>query len=104
MDQLQPATIAIIVVVFSIQRFDSSKPELNITRLRIPAAPHSRIAAGTSSGRTLRLKGRGFTRKDGSRGDQLVTLEISLPEADDDLAKRLEGWRDARDLRGRFGV
>ena len=62
------------------------------------------VAPGSSSGRTLRLKGRGFGRKDGTRGDQLVTLQIELPPEDADLAARLEGWRDARDLRGRFGV
>ena len=62
------------------------------------------VAPGSSSGRTLRLKGRGFTRKDGSRGDQLVTLEISLPEQDADLASRLEGWSDSRPLRSRLGV
>jgi hypothetical protein len=32
-----------------------------------------------------------------------VTLEIALPEGDADLAQRLEGWRDSRDLRARFG-
>lgn len=62
------------------------------------------VAPGSSSGRTLRLKGKGFSRKDGTRGDQLVTLQIELPAADADLAARLDGWRDGRDLRGRFGV
>jgi len=62
------------------------------------------LAPGTSSGKTLRIKGRGFTRKDGTRGDQLVTIEIALPEGDADLVKRLEGWRDERQLRARFGV
>jgi DnaJ-class molecular chaperone len=62
------------------------------------------VAPGSSSGKTLRLKGRGMTRRDGSRGDQLVTLEIDLPARDEDLAKRLEGWRDPRDLRGKLGV
>lgn len=62
------------------------------------------VAPGSSSGKTLRLKGRGFTRKDGSRGDQLITLEIALPESDADLVARLEGWRDPRDLRAKFGV
>jgi len=62
------------------------------------------VAPGSSSGRTLRLKGRGFTRKDGSRGDQLVTIEIALPEGDEDLARRLEGWRDSRPLRAKLGV
>ncbi len=62
------------------------------------------VAPGSSSGKTLRLKGKGFTRKDGTRGDQLVTLEVQLPESDPDLAQRLEGWRDSRNLRARLGV
>ena len=61
------------------------------------------VAPGSSSGKTLRLKGKGMTRKDGSRGDQLVTIQIDLPMADADLAGRLEGWRDERDLRGKLG-
>jgi DnaJ-class molecular chaperone len=61
------------------------------------------IAPGSSSGKTLRLKGKGFTRKDGTRGDQLVTIEIMIPE-DADLARRLEGWRDERPLRAKLGV
>jgi len=62
------------------------------------------VPAGSSSGKVLRLKGKGMTRKDGSRGDQLVTIEIVLPEGDEDLAKRLEGWRDGRDVRAKLGV
>jgi len=62
------------------------------------------VAPGSSSGKTLRIPGKGFSCKDGSRGDQLVTLEIQLPEGDADLAKRLEGWTDTRNLRGRLGV
>ncbi|MBW8785732.1 MAG: DnaJ domain-containing protein [Novosphingobium sp.] len=62
------------------------------------------VAPGSSSGKTLRLKGKGFSRKDGSRGDQLVTLEIAIPHSDPDLASRLEGWRDTRDLRSKLGV
>ena len=62
------------------------------------------IAAGSSSGKVLRLKGKGFLRKDGNRGDQLVNLEIDLPEGNSELAKRLEGWQDERPLRGKLGV
>ncbi|MCK9541800.1 MAG: DnaJ domain-containing protein [Novosphingobium sp.] len=62
------------------------------------------VAPGSSSGKTLRLKGKGFTRKDGTRGDQLVSLEIALPTDDADLARRLEGWRDTRALRAKLGV
>lgn len=62
------------------------------------------VAPGSSSGKTLRLGGKGFTRKDGGRGDQLVTLEVQLPEGDAELIQRLEGWRDPRNLRARLGV
>jgi len=62
------------------------------------------VAPGSSSGKTLRLKEKGFSRKGGGRGDQLVTLEVQVPANDADLAKRLEGWKDPRDLRGKLGV
>jgi len=62
------------------------------------------VAPGTSSGKTLRLKGRGMSRKDGTRGDQLVRLEITLPDADEDLSKRLEGWSHPGNPRARLGV
>ena len=62
------------------------------------------IKPGTSGGTVMRLKGRGFTKKSGDRGDQLVTLEIDLPGDDPDLVSRLEGWNDSRNLRARLGV
>ena len=62
------------------------------------------VATGSTSGKTLRLKGRGFTRKNGERGDQLVTLLVDVPADNADLQARLEGWRDSRDLRGKFAV
>jgi DnaJ-class molecular chaperone len=62
------------------------------------------VAPGSGSGKVLRLKGRGFTTKDGGRGDQLVTLEIDLPEDVSELAAKLEGWRDPRNVRGKLGV
>jgi DnaJ-class molecular chaperone len=49
------------------------------------------IPKGSSSGKVLRLKGKGFTRKNGQRGDQLVTLQVDVPD-DPDLARFLEGW------------
>jgi len=58
------------------------------------------VPPGTSSGSRLRLRGKGVKRPDGSRGDQLVRVEIVAPKgaADDpetrklleDLAKRTE--------------
>jgi DnaJ-class molecular chaperone len=76
-------------------------------KIKVPTAEGAvmlTVAPGTSSGKTLRLKGKGFTRKDGNRGDQLVTIEVQLPEGDEELARRLEGWRDPRNLRARMGV
>jgi len=61
------------------------------------------IKPGTDGGTVLRLKGKGFSKKDGERGDQLVTLEIQLPKDLSDLAKRLEGWKDESDPRSNLG-
>ena len=80
---------------------------VNGARLKVPTADGAvmlSVAPGSSSGKTLRLKEKGFSRKDGSRGDQLVTLEIDLPPADADLQSRLEGWTDRRNLRAKLGV
>jgi len=49
------------------------------------------IPKGSSSGKVLRLKGKGFTGKNGQRSDQLVTLQVDVPD-DAELAKFLEGW------------
>lgn len=64
------------------------------------------IPAGTSSGRTLRLKGKGFHRKGGGRGDQLVTLMVELPADDAALRSFVEEWaaRDAGNPRAAMGV
>lgn len=80
---------------------------VNGGQVKVPTAEGAvmlTIGAGTSSGKTLRLKGKGFSRKDGTRGDQLVTIEVQLPEGDADLVERLAGWRDPRNLRARLGV
>ena len=53
------------------------------------------IPAGSSSGQTLRLKGKGFTGKSGTRGDQLVTIEIALPAGDPALTEWAEKNRTA---------
>ena len=62
------------------------------------------VAAGSSSGKVLRMKGKGFSKKGGGRGDQLVTLEIHLPADIADLSARLDGWKDDSDIRGSMGV
>lgn len=62
------------------------------------------IKPGTNGGTVLRLKGKGFSRKGGQRGDQLVTLEIQLPGDLEELRRRLDGWRDQSDPRGSLGI
>jgi DnaJ-class molecular chaperone len=63
------------------------------------------IPAGSSSGRVLRLKGKGFHKKGGERGDQLVTLMIHLPADDAELKAFVEGWETGRrNPRGALGV
>ena len=52
------------------------------TDLRVPTMDGSvtvRVAAGTPSGRTLRVRGRGVPKRDGGNGDLLVTLEVEVP-------------------------
>ena len=62
------------------------------------------VPAGTSSGKTLRLRGKGFTGKDGRRGDQLVTLHIDVPADDPAIRALVEDWQDARPVRAHLGV
>ena len=38
-----------------------------------------KIPAGSQNGKRLKLKGRGWSRKDGARGDHLVNLKIQIP-------------------------
>jgi DnaJ-class molecular chaperone len=52
------------------------------------------IPKGASSGRVLRLRGRGVTRADSSAGDALIELRIVMPtEIDAKLTAFMEGWR-----------
>jgi molecular chaperone DnaJ len=39
-----------------------------------------KIPAGTSSGRTFRLRGRGIKQADGSASDLLATVQVVVPE------------------------
>jgi DnaJ-class molecular chaperone len=50
------------------------------------------IPKGSSSGKALRIKGRGFSDKSGVRGDLLVTLQVELPEADPALERFVAEW------------
>jgi molecular chaperone DnaJ len=55
-----------------------------------------KLAPGTANGRTLRVRGRGATRKDGTKGDLLVTVEVVVPDKLNDKARdAVEAFRDA---------
>ncbi|MFV0280878.1 MAG: DnaJ C-terminal domain-containing protein [Rhodoblastus sp.] len=55
------------------------------------------IPAGSSSGRKLRLRGKGLESATGTRGDLYVTLQIVLPETPDpELETLMRRWRDQR--------
>jgi DnaJ-class molecular chaperone len=62
------------------------------------------IPKGTTSGRVLRLKGRGFSDKSGKRGDQLVTVQVDLPAGDAALQAFAEKWDGAGNPRASLGV
>jgi DnaJ-class molecular chaperone len=68
-------------------------------KVRVPTldgAVELAIPAGTNSGRTFRLKGKGLKAKGGS-GDLLATVRIVLPERTDDAFKEMmKSWRDTK--------
>ena len=64
-------------------------------KIKVPTVDGSvmlSVPKGSSSGKVLRLKGKGFHAKGGTRGDQLVTLMVDVPVDDDELARFVEGW------------
>jgi DnaJ-class molecular chaperone len=69
-------------------------------KVRVPTldgAVELAIPAGTNSGRTFRLKGKGLKDKSGT-GDLLATVRIMLPERSDDEAFKalMKTWRDSK--------
>jgi len=77
-------------------------------KVRVPTldgAVELAIPAGTNSGRTFRVRGKGLTAKSGA-GDLLATVRIVLPErVDDDFKELMKMWRDKDpyDPRGGMG-
>jgi DnaJ-class molecular chaperone len=69
-------------------------------KVRVPTldgAVELAIPAGTSSGRTLRIKGKGVVSKGAPVGDLLVSIRIVLPErADSELEELMRKWRDKK--------
>lgn len=55
------------------------------------------VPKGSSSGRTLRIKGKGFHRADGTRGNQLVRLMVHLPSGDAELEEFARTWAKHHD-------
>jgi DnaJ-class molecular chaperone len=52
------------------------------------------VPKGASSGRVLRLKGKGVPRANGSRGDEYVKLKVALPEKPDpELESFVAQWQ-----------
>jgi DnaJ-class molecular chaperone len=47
------------------------------------------IPPGTSSGKKLRLRGKGAHRDDGTRGDEYAVVRIVLPESVDERGREL---------------
>jgi len=76
-------------------------------KVRVPTldgAVELAIPPGTNSGRTFRLKGKGFPGKGGA-GDLLATARIMLPEgADHDLEALMKKWREGKAYDPRKGM
>jgi DnaJ-class molecular chaperone len=54
-----------------------------------------KVPKASSSGRVLRLKGKGLPDAQGRRGDHLVELRIALPEApDEELSRLIIAWEE----------
>jgi molecular chaperone DnaJ len=75
-------------------------PELALgTTLSVPTLDGRvsvKVPAGTTNGRTLRVKGKGIARRDGRTGDLLVTLQVAVPQKLDEKAKdALEAYAKA---------
>ena len=55
-----------------------------------------KIPAGTPNARTFRVRGRGATKKDGTKGDLLATVQVQVPATLDAKAREaVEAYRDA---------
>jgi molecular chaperone DnaJ len=58
-----------------------------------------KIPPGTPNGRSFRVRGRGVQRKDGNKGDLLVTVEVQVPAHLDGKARAaVEALRDATEV------
>jgi DnaJ-class molecular chaperone len=76
-------------------------------KVRVPTldgAVELAIPPGTNSGRTFRLKGKGFPGKSGA-GDLLASVRIMLPQGSDaDLEALMKTWREGKAYDPRKGM
>ena len=80
-------------------RFDEAALGAEITVPTLTGAPVKvRIPAGTPHGRAFRVRGRGVPRRDGTRGDLLVTAVVDVPATLSDAQREAaEAYRRASD-------
>ncbi|MDO5603691.1 MAG: DnaJ C-terminal domain-containing protein [Paracoccus sp. (in: a-proteobacteria)] len=70
----------------------------------VDGAVNLTVPAGASSGRRLRLRGKGAPRPGGGRGDMYAELRIVMPEQiDEGLAAFMREWRAGHDYDPRKG-
>src|ERR1700731_2604136 len=63
------------------------------------------VPPGSNGGRTLRLRGKGLPRPNGSSGDLLVSLKIVLPdEADTEFTALMHKWESQKPYNPRTGM
>ena len=79
-------------------RFDEAALGATISVPTIESAVNLKIPAGTQSGQTFRLSGRGVKQKDGKAGDQFVKVKIVVPKdlnnRERELIEELKSLRD----------
>jgi molecular chaperone DnaJ len=107
-----PGDLIVLVHVRPHQLFGRSSDNLTLTlpvtfpeaalgaEVKVPTLDGStvtlRLPPGTTSGRVLRVRGKGVTRRDGTKGDLLVTVDVAVPQKVSGKAKEaLEAYRDA---------
>jgi molecular chaperone DnaJ len=69
---------------------------VNLTVPTLDGSVTVRVPPGTPSGRTLRVRGKGVPRRDGTHGDLLVTVDVVVPKDLPEVARKaLEDYAQA---------